>query len=105
MLVMMMGRAPTSLRGVLSRWLLEPATGIYLGNPSARVRDELWEKAVKAAKETGWVLQVWSDRNPQGFTYRQVGDHTRRLADFEGLGLVTVSPAASHLKDFDTDDA
>ncbi|MDP2945936.1 MAG: type I-E CRISPR-associated endoribonuclease Cas2, partial [bacterium] len=26
------------MKGALSRWLLEPKTGVFLGNPSARVR-------------------------------------------------------------------
>lgn len=83
-----MERVPKNLRGALSRWLLEPKTGIFLGNPSARVRDELWERAVKGAKETGAIMQIWSDQNPQGFSCRQFGERQRSLVDFEGLLLV-----------------
>jgi len=33
--------APDGLRGHLTRWLAEVATGVFVGNPSARVRDRL----------------------------------------------------------------
>jgi CRISPR-associated protein Cas2 len=87
---MVLEKVPTSLRGALSRWLLEPKTGIFLGNPSARVRDELWRRATKQAKESGSVMQIWTDQNPQGFSYRQYGDRERRFVDLEGLSLIRV---------------
>lgn len=37
---------------------------------SARVRDELWEKAMTRCGDAA-VLQVWSAPNAQGFEYRQ----------------------------------
>ena len=52
------------------------------------MRDELWTKAVKRAKKDGAVLQIWTDQNPQGFSYRQAGQRERRFVDFEGLALV-----------------
>jgi len=99
MLVMAMEKVPMSLRGALSRWLLEPKTGIFLGNPSARVRDELWKRALTAIKGKGSVLQVWSDKNPQGFSYRQCGESNREFVDFEGLSLIRVSPATKSSED------
>jgi CRISPR-associated protein Cas2 len=63
---------------------------VFLGDPSARVRDELWLKGIKRAKDSGAILQVWTDKNAQGFSYRQFGARERKLADFEGLALVKV---------------
>ena len=94
MLVMILERVPTSLRGALSRWLIEPKAGIFFGNPSARVRDELWNLAA-AKRGDGSVLQIWSDRNPQGFTYRSIGESDRALLDFEGIALVHTRPHAA----------
>ena len=91
MLVMILEKVPTSLKGALSRWLLEPKTGVFLGNPSARVRDELWERTLKSVKGSGSALQIWSDRNPQGFSFRQVGMSEREIAEFEGLQLVRIT--------------
>ena len=90
MLVMILEKVPTSLRGALSRWLLEPKTGVFLGNPTARVRDELWDKAIKATRKSGIALQIWTDQNPQGFSYRQSGERERKFVDVEGLSLVKI---------------
>ena len=89
MLVMILEKAPKKWKGVLSRWLLEIRPGVFLGNPSQRVRDELWKKLTNRPP-TGYVLQLWSNRLPRGFDYRQHGESTRMLEDFEGLALVTL---------------
>jgi CRISPR-associated protein Cas2 len=34
--------APPGLRGHLTRWLVEVATGVYVGNPNPRIREHLW---------------------------------------------------------------
>ena len=91
MLVMILEKLPRSLRGALSRWLIEPATGVFLGNPSQRVREELWKTATKKAGK-GHVLQIWSTRGPQGFAYREHGDSMRKLEDFDGIALVVRVP-------------
>ena len=63
---------------------------MFLGNPSARVRDELWKMAVDRAG-AGSVLQVWSYPCPQGYQYRSHHAGERQLVDFEGLALVRVA--------------
>ena len=87
MLVMILQKAPMSLKGELSRWLIEPARGVFMGNPSARVRDELWQRVVSRIKG-GAVIQVWAARTPQGFQYRVHGTPSRRFVDFEGIALL-----------------
>ena len=87
MLVMILEKTPTSLKGELSRWLIEPKSGVFLGNPTARVRDALWEMAVAKARG-GSVTQIWSYPCAQGYRYRQAGAPSRMLMDFEGLALV-----------------
>ena len=68
---------------------MEIRPGTFLGNPSPRVRDELWKK-LTARPALGYVLQLWSARHPRGFDYRQYGESARMLADFEGLALVSI---------------
>ena len=63
---------------------------MFLGNPSARVRDELWKQALEKTRDDSAVLQIWSDKNPQGFTCRQHGNRERTFQDFEGMSLVTI---------------
>ena len=87
--MMIVEKVPTSLRGALSRWLIEPRVGVFVGNPSARVRDELWTKAI-GASSGGAVLQIWSAQNPQGFSHRQHNAHRRTFVDFDGLSLIRI---------------
>ena len=47
---MTLEKVPDSLRGELSRWLLEVQTGVYVGAVSATVRDLLWDKVVQHSR-------------------------------------------------------
>jgi len=89
---MILEKASTSLKGELSRWLNEPKSGVFVGNVSARVRDELWALAVKKAKD-GSVMQVWTDTAcPQGYRCRSHGKASRQIVDFEGIALMRSPP-------------
>jgi CRISPR-associated protein Cas2 len=87
MLVMVLEKVPASLRGELTRWLLEPKTGIFVGHVSALVRDRLWEKCIKQRGDGG-VIQIWSTNTEQHFAMRSWGDTDRALVEFDGLWLV-----------------
>lgn len=89
MIVMVLEKVPASLRGELTRWLLEPKTGVFVGHVSALVRDHLWEKCVKG-RGGGGVIQIWSTNNEQHFAMRSWGDSSRELVEFEGVTLVRV---------------
>ena len=89
MIVMILETVPTRLRGELSRWLIEPYPGVFVGHVSALVRDRLWEKCCKATK-TGGVLQVWSTNTEQRFQMRANGKTRRSIVDYEGLQLVRI---------------
>jgi len=87
MLVMVLEKVPTSLRGELTRWLIEPKTGVFVGHVSALVRDRLWEKCVQQ-RDGGGVIQIWSTNTEQHFAMRSWGDTDRDLVEFDGLWLV-----------------
>lgn len=87
MVVIILESVPTSLRGELTRWLIEPHPGVFVGHLSGMVRDRLWEKCCQKVKEGG-VLQLWSTNNEQRFTMRSFGVTRRELVDFEGLQLI-----------------
>jgi len=88
MLVMMLEKSPASLKGLLSRWLIEVRSGVFLGNPSSRIRDVLWDRTVLHPRNHGYAIQIWTDQGPQGFSYRTWGEGGRELVDFEGIALV-----------------
>ena len=87
MVVIILEKVSASLRGELTRWLIEPHPGVFVGHVSAMVRDRLWDKCCERMKDGG-VLQVWSTNNEQRFTMRSYGDTRRRIVDFDGLQLV-----------------
>ncbi|MCA9994341.1 MAG: type I-E CRISPR-associated endoribonuclease Cas2 [Anaerolineales bacterium] len=89
MIVMILENVPPALRGELSRWLLEPQAGVFVGHLSARVRDKLWDKACRA-KKAGSILQIWSTNTEQRFQMRMFGRPSRYIRDLEGLQLIEI---------------
>lgn len=89
MLVLRLERVPASLRGELTRWLLEASTGMFVGRVSAMVREQLWMLVCRSLKGGGAVLAYTTD-NEQGFALRTWGTPSREVVDFEGLSLVRV---------------
>lgn len=87
MIVLILERVPVSLRGELTRWLLEPRAGVFVGRVSAAVRDRLWEKAQARG---GGCLMAYSSNCEQGFAIRSCGDTSRVIEDFDGLLLVRI---------------
>lgn len=76
-----------SIRGELTRWMIEPKAGVFVGKVSALVRNKLWEKIIKNLKKGGCIL-IYSYNNEQGYKIESFGDTTREIVDFEGLSLV-----------------
>jgi len=89
MLVMVLENVPKSLRGELTRWLIEPHAGVFIGNVSAMVRDRLWDKCRKRLKKGG-LIQAWSTNTEQGYGIRAWGLTKRKIVDYEGLYLISV---------------
>ena len=87
MVIMVLEKVPASLRGELSRWLLETHPGVFVGHVTAMVRDKLWEKCCQA-KRVGGVMQAWSTNNEQRFMMRMAGDTSREIVDWDGLQLI-----------------
>lgn len=90
MVVIILERVPGRLHGELSRWMLEPKTGVFVGRFSAEVRDRLWSKCCNA-KGTGGVIQIWATNTEQRFCIRMHGDTTRSLVNSEGLQLIAIN--------------
>ncbi|MEW6093460.1 MAG: type I-E CRISPR-associated endoribonuclease Cas2e [Chloroflexota bacterium] len=89
MIVMILERVPLRLRGELTRWLIEPRSGIFVGHVNGMVRERLWEKCCKA-RGTGGIVQLWSTNTEQHFKMRMEGDTTRRIVEVEGLQLIQI---------------
>jgi len=89
MMMIVLQNVPKKLHGELTRWMLEPSPGVFIGHVSARVRDFLWDKC-KAECNNGSVVQAWNTNNEQHFTMRMDGNTKRSVIDMEGLQLVYI---------------
>lgn len=78
---------PDHVRGALTRWLTEPAPGLYVGTVSSRVREELW-RTVAASVGTGMAVCIHPDDNEQRYTVRTAEQRRRSIFDSDGLQLV-----------------
>lgn len=87
MTVVVVERARPSLRGQLTRWMLEVRAGVFVGTLSARVRDELWKLVLERLGD-GSALLIHTARNEQGFVIRCEGEGSRMLFDMDGLTLI-----------------
>ncbi len=87
MVVMILECVPESLRGELTRWMLEPKTGVFLGSVSAMVRERLWQRACSSMHGGAGIL-VYSTNKEQGFEMQSWGDPSRSVVDIDGLKLV-----------------
>lgn len=86
MVVMILERVSPSLRGELTRWLIQPKAGVFVGHISARVRDLLWQRVDRSVKN-GAAILIHDSNNEQGFVIQTVGNTRRIVEDFEGLLL------------------
>lgn len=87
MTVLILERVPRSLRGELSRWMIEPRAGVFIGSVSAMVRDKLWEMACEGARG-GSALLLYTTDNEQRYTFRLWGAPGYFPEEYEGLLLV-----------------
>jgi len=92
MLVIVTENAPPRLRGRLGVWLVEIRAGVYVGNPSARLRDFIWQQ-VEEGLEEGNAVIAWSTNTESGYDFKTLGKNRREPVEFDGLRLVSFLPA------------
>jgi len=91
MLVIVLENAPPRLRGRLAVWLLEVRAGVYVGNYSRRVREQIWAQ-VEEGLEDGNAVLVWRSKAEAGYAFLTAGSNRRMPAEFDGVQLVSFLP-------------
>lgn len=86
MVTVVISSCPPSLRGDLTKWLLEVDTGVYVGRVTARVKETLWERIVHSS-ESGRAIMISSVRNEQHFEI-DVHNSSLKPVDFDGITLM-----------------
>jgi CRISPR-associated protein Cas2 len=100
MVLLTVERVTPSMRGELTRWLIQPRTGVFVGTVSALVRDKLWDRVVKSLaslkpRKSGRVpgaMMIYTTNNEQGFAIRVMGETNCQIEDFDGLLLAKTRP-------------
>lgn len=91
MTILVLERVSPSVRGDLSRWMIEVKAGVFVGRLSALVRDNLWQRCLKLADEGDeTILQVWDTNNEQGFDLRVFNPRGRIPIQMEDIWLIMV---------------
>lgn len=90
MVVMVVERVLPSVRGELTRWMLEVHPGVFVGKVPASVREKLWELVCRKLR-AGAAAMVHPADCEQGFTLRTWGRSSRRVVDFDGLLLTQMA--------------
>ena len=94
MLVIATENIPPRLRGRLAIWLVEVRAGVYVGNPSTRLRDFIW-KQTEQGLEDGNAIMAWNTNTESGYDFQTLGINRRTPVDFDGIRLVSFLPQDS----------
>lgn len=86
MIIVVLTDCPPKLRGDLSKWLFEINTGVYVGQVSARVREELWSR-ICASVSQGQATMVYPAPGEQRMEFR-VHNTTWEVVDYDGVKLM-----------------
>lgn len=78
--------APMSLRGDLSKWMQEIATGVYVGNFNTKVREKIWMR-VNGTIGNGEATLSYYCRNEIGYNF-YTKNTAQRVINHEGIPLV-----------------
>lgn len=93
--VLVLDRVSPGLRGDLSRWLVEPKAGVFVGRVTPQVRDKLWNRVSARVSDGACLLVYESPQDEQRVAFRQIGERSRELVDLEGIRLVRLPSLAS----------
>lgn len=86
MTVIVLTLCPEGLRGFLTRWLQEVSAGVFVGRPSRRIRELLWQE-VQAYAGNGRALLAYAADTEQGYAF-ETFEHKWEPIDHEGLTLI-----------------
>ena len=78
---------PSSLRGDLTKWMQEIATGVYIGNFNSKIREKLWNR-IQANVGEGEATISYYYRNEIGYQFDTINSQ-KSVVDFDGIPKIT----------------
>ena len=88
MVVFVLEHASEKMRGVFSRWMIEPKPGVFVGSINALVREKLWDMLPEFHPKG--ALMIYSCNTEQGFQVRMTGELSRSVIDLDGIQLIKI---------------
>lgn len=85
--VITLTNVPRALRGDLSKWMQEIATGVYVGSFNSRVREHLWERVCENL-DRGEATLSYASRNEIGYFF-ETRNTKQAVIETDGIPLVT----------------
>lgn len=85
MTIFVLEKPTPSLRGELSRWMIEIKAGVFVGKISTTVTSILQEKIFSTS--SGAITIIRKANNEQGFSIYSIGKTTLNYIDFDGVIL------------------
>ena len=97
MTVIVTENVPARLNGRIAVWLLEIRAGVFVGNISRKLRDQLWVTICdQVNNHHGNVAMAWaSSSNETGFEFDTVGENRRIPRRLDGVTLISFLPPIS----------
>jgi CRISPR-associated protein Cas2 len=87
MTVLFLRNASEGIRGYLRRWMIEPVGGVFVGRPTATVRERAWHRVVRSERAEAATM-IYTAANEQGFIVRSFGEPKKKIVDFDGALFV-----------------
>ncbi len=88
MMVLILRNIRPGARGRITKWLVQPQTNVYVGHPSARIREAIWKYVRNEIDNKGGsAVLIHSDDSEQGYCILTHGETPRLMRDFDGLIL------------------
>ncbi|HOG38600.1 MAG TPA: type I-E CRISPR-associated endoribonuclease Cas2e [bacterium] len=90
MVIFLLDRVCSKIKGEISKWLIEPKSGVFIGILTKTTREKLWEKICKNI-EFGSAIMIYKMNKEQGFDIEYYGNCKRKVIDYDGLKLISKS--------------
>lgn len=89
MVIFVLILAPESTKGVLSRYLMEVSSGVFIGNVKANIREDLWN-FVRGNMSKGSLIMAYSDNSIMGHQIRTQNINRRSIKSLDGVDLIYI---------------
>lgn len=84
MIVIILSLAPESVKGVVSRYLIEVSTGVFIGDMASNIRHEIWD-FIRGNIGKGTGILAVSENSITGFKIETINMKNRDFRSIDGV--------------------